>query len=60
MSQGMKYRDEESIKEIIISYTCHTTMNALSKSIYKENQRTYKAIQKTGNQDLNLRVKFIF
>jgi hypothetical protein len=53
MSQGMKYLDEESMEEIIIIYTYRTTINILSKSIYKENQRKYPAIQKARNQDLN-------
>jgi hypothetical protein len=50
MSQDMKYLDEESMGEIIISYTYHTTMDTLSRSIYKENQRNCPETQEAGNQ----------
>jgi hypothetical protein len=50
MSQGMKYLDEESMEDIIISCTYHTTMYTLSRSIYKENQRNCPETQKAGTQ----------
>jgi hypothetical protein len=42
ISQGMKYLDEESIEEIIISYTYHTMTGTLSRRISKENIPPHK------------------
>jgi hypothetical protein len=49
MSQRLKCLYEKIMEEIIHSFTYHTTMNTLSRSIYKENQRKYPSTQKSGN-----------
>jgi hypothetical protein len=48
MSRGMKYLDEESMEEIIISYTYHRAFNTLRSSKYVQEKCKFPETHKAG------------